>query len=150
MITYMIIDKMIPKFTYLSSVVIGLFDGSLVLLICRLIGLPITGVLLSVFLSAFVTTFVYNPSEKKKNNNATIRGVSASVLFSIIFGIMLAIYYVPKLGSVLTTSDISISASIGIILLITVIGGLIIGTIGGSIGSTKRDLFTISPLDKNN
>lgn len=54
----------------------------------------------------------------------------------------------PKLGNLFGTMDISISAAIGIILIITVLCGLILGTIGGSIGSTFRDLITVVSSEK--
>lgn len=130
------------NFNYITSMVLGVFVASIILLLGRIIGLPITGTLLSIVISAFVTSFLYNPSKKKNNNHTVLRGTSASMIFSLIFSIMLTIYYIPKL-SILNTADLSIAVSVGIILVITVVCGLVLGTIGGSIGSTFRDLYTV-------
>lgn len=142
------IDKKFSVQSYMASVVIGIFVGSLVLLISRLIGIPITGVILAVVLSSFITAFLYDPSSKNKNNHTTIRGASASLLFSLIFAVMLILYYMPRLGNLFGTADISISVSILIILVIAVIGGLVLGSISGSIGSTLRDLKTVLSSEK--
>ncbi|MEE3324084.1 MAG: hypothetical protein VZR33_02025 [Methanosphaera sp.] len=141
------INKKFSVQSYMASVVIGIFVGSLVLLISRLIGIPITGVILAVVLSSFITAFLYDPSSKK-NNHTTIRGASASLLFSLIFAVMLILYYMPRLGNLFGTADVSISVSILIILVIAVIGGLVLGSISGSIGSTLRDLKTVLSSEK--
>ncbi len=137
------IDKIFSDQSYIASVVTGIFVGSLTLFVGRLIGIPITGVILAIVLSSFIAAFVYNPSSKSKNNHTTIRGASASLIFSLIFSIMLILYYMPRLGSLFGTADISISVSILLILLISFLGGLVIGSISGSIGSTFRDLITV-------
>jgi hypothetical protein len=138
----------INDINYIASVVVGLFVGSLILFISRLLGIPITGIIISIVLSAFITTFLYDPYSKKKVHHLTLRGTATSVIFSLIFGIMLTIYYVPRLGSLFGTADISISVSILIILLIRVLCGLILGSIGGSIGSTFRNLYTVFVLER--
>lgn len=141
---------MITNMNYLSSVVMGIFVGSVILFASRIFSMPITGIILAIVFSSFVTAFVYNPTSKKNNTHTTLRGTSASIIFSIIFSLMLTFYYLPKLGTYFATTDLALTASIAIILLITVIGGLIIGTIGGSIGSTFRDLYTVYLSEKNN
>ena len=133
---------------YLASVVMGIFVGSLTLFVSRLIGIPITGVILAIVLSSFVTAFIYNPSSKSKNVHTTIRGTSASLIFSLICAVMLILYYMPRLGSLFGTADISISVSILLILFIAVIAGLVLGSISGSIGSTFRDLITVLSSEK--
>lgn len=140
-------DKIFSDKDYITSVVIGVFVGSLTLFVSRLLEIPITGVILAILLSSFVTAFVYNPS-KKVNKHSTIRGTSASLIFSLIFAVMLIVYYMPHLGGVFQTADISITVSILIILAIAVIGGLVLGSISGSIGSTFRDLCTIILSEK--
>ena len=142
------IDKIFSDKSYLAAVVLGIFIGSLTLFVSRLIGIPITGVILAIVLSSFVTAFVYNPSSKSKNNHTTIRGTSASLIFSLIFAVMLILYYMPRLGSLFGTADISISVSILIILFIAVIAGLVLGSISGSIASTFRDLITVISSEK--
>lgn len=136
------------NFNYITSMVLGIFIGSIILLLSRIMGLPISGAILAIVLSAFVTSFLYNPSKRKNPTHTTLRGTGASMIFSLIFSIMLIIYYMPRLGSLIGTADMSISVSIGIILLITVIIGLVLGTIGGSIGSTFRDLCTVISSEK--
>ncbi|RAP48078.1 MAG: hypothetical protein BZ135_01075 [Methanosphaera sp. rholeuAM6] len=139
---------MLKEMNYITSVVTGIFIASAVLFVSRLIGMPITGIVLAIVLSSFVTSFLYNPRAKAKNNHTTLRGVSASVIFSIIFSIMLAIYYIPSLSGYIGTSDMSVAVAIIIILLITLFGGLLLGTIAGSIGSTFRDLFSVYSSEK--
>lgn len=134
---------MITNMNYISSVALGIFVGSVVLFVSRLMGIPITGVVLAIVLSSFVAAFVYNPSAKKKSNHSTLRGVSASVILSIMFSIMLSLYYIPRLGNIFNTADTSIAVSVGIVLAITLFGGLVLGTISGTIGSTFRDLFSV-------
>ncbi|MBE6486951.1 MAG: hypothetical protein E7Z85_08945 [Methanosphaera stadtmanae] len=142
------IGKNISNQSYLISVVMGIFVGSVTLFVSRLIGIPITGVILAIVLSSFITAFVYNPSSKSKNTHTTIRGTSSSLIFSLIFAVMLILYYIPRLGSLFGTADISISVSIFIILFIAVIAGLVLGSISGTIGSTFRDLITIVSSEK--
>jgi hypothetical protein len=142
------INKIFSDNNYLASVFVGIFIGSLTLFVSRLIGIPITGVILAIVLSSFVTAFIYNPSSKSKNTHTTIRGTSASLIFSLIFAVMLILYYMPHLGSLFGTADISISVSILIILFIAVIAGLILGSISGTIGSTFRDLITVISSEK--
>ena len=140
---------MITNMNYISSVVLGIFIGSVILFASRLLGLPITGVILAIVFSSFVAAFVYNPNAKKKSNHSTLRGVSASVIFSIIFSVMLSMYYIPRLGSIFNTADTSIAVSVGIVLSITLLGGLVLGTISGTIGSTFRDLFSVFKSEKD-
>lgn len=142
------LEKIFSDKDYITSVVIGIFVGSLTLLLSRIIGIPITGVILAIILSSFITTFIYNPSDKKQYKHSTIRGTSASLIFSLIFAIMLIVYYMPRLGGIFPTADISISVSILIILIIAIIGGLMLGSISGSIGSTFRDLCTVILSEK--
>lgn len=137
------IDKVFSDRSYLASVVFGIFVGSLTLFVSRLIGIPITGVILAIVLSSFIAAFVYDPSSKSKNDHTTVRGTSASLIFSLIFAVMLIIYYMPRLGSLFGTADISISVSILIILFIALIAGLVLGSISGTIASTFRDLLTV-------
>lgn len=134
---------------YLTSVSVGLFIGSLILFIGRLFNFPITGVILAIIFSALITSFLYNPSSKKEPKHRSLRGSMASFLLCLIFSIILTIYYIPHFSNVLSTADLSISVSIMIILFITVIGGFVIGTLGGSIGSTFRDLVTVVTSEKN-
>ena len=141
---------MISNMNYITAVAIGLFVSSLVLLIGRLIGLPITGLLLAILLSALLTSLLYDPSSKKRNDHTTLRGTATSVIFTLLFAIMLTIYYIPKLGNLFSTADISLSVAVGIILVIALFGGIIIGAISGSIGSTFRDLYTVFVSEKSN
>lgn len=136
------------NYNYITSMILGIFIGSLILVISRIMGLPLSGAILSIVLSAFITSFLYNPSNKKQASHTTMRGTAASVIFSLIFSIMLVMYYMPKLGNLFGTADISITVAILLVLIITIILGLILGTIGGSIGSTFRDLCTIIKLEK--
>ncbi|MBE6488213.1 MAG: hypothetical protein E7Z86_05825 [Methanosphaera stadtmanae] len=131
------------EFDYFTSISCGLFISSLILVICRLISYPITGVILALVLSSLLAAFLYHPSKKKTVNHKTIRATGASILFSLIFGIIFIIYYIPRFSSLLSTGDLSLSISILIVLAIVVIGGIIIGSIGGSIGSTFRDIFSL-------
>ncbi|WP_455645521.1 DUF5518 domain-containing protein [Methanosphaera sp.] len=133
---------------YKTSVIMGIFCGSLILFIGRLINLPITGVLLGIIFSALIASFLYNPSSKKEAKHRALRGASASMILCIVFSIFLTIYYIPRFSSVLNTADLSVSLSIGIILLFTIIGGLLIGSISGSIGSTFRDMFSVINTEK--
>lgn len=136
------------NFNYILSVSIGLFVGSLVLLISRLIGFPITGIILAVVLTSFIAAFLYHPSTKKDPKHRSLRGTSASVLFCLIFSIAFTFYYIPRLGSLYGRTDLSMGVALLLILLFTVIGGIILGTIGGSIGSTFRDLFSVFVSEK--
>ena len=72
----------------------------------------------------------------------------SSFLLCLIFSIFLTGYYIPKFSSILGTADISLGLSLVIVLLITVIGGIIIGSFGGSIGSTFRDLVSVIYTEK--
>ena len=53
-----------------------------------------------------------------------------------------------KIYSILGTADISLGLSLVIVLLITVIGGIILGSFGGSIGFTFRDLVSVIYTEK--
>lgn len=133
---------------YITSVSIGLFVGSIILLISRIIGYPITGIILAVVLSSFTAAFAYNPSGKKDPKHRSLRGTSASVLFCLIFSVILVFYYIPRLGSLVGSKDITSGVALLLVLIFTVLGGIILGTIGGSIGSTFRDLFSVVKSEK--
>lgn len=135
---------------YLTSISIGLFIGSLLLFLGRLLQYPITGIILGVVCSSLIASFLYNPSNKRNPKHRTLRGTTASFLFCLIFSILLTAYYIPRFSTLLGTADISLGVSLLIILLFTVIGGIIIGTIGGSIGSTFRDLFAVVTNENRN
>ncbi|MBO7719524.1 MAG: hypothetical protein J6S29_05160, partial [Methanosphaera sp.] len=81
-------------------------------------------------------------------NHKTLRAIAASILFSIFFGIMFLFYYIPKFNSILTTGDMATSLSILLMVAIILFGGLMLGSIGGSIGSTFRDIFSV--INKEN
>ena len=131
------------NFDYLTSTIIGLFIGSLVLFLGRLLSFPISGILLAIIISALSASFLYNPSNKRN-----LRGTMSSFLLCLIFSIFLTGYYIPKFSSILGTADISLGLSLVIVLLITVIGGIILGSFGGSIGSTFRDLVSVIYTEK--
>ena len=118
------------NFDYLTSTIIGLFIGSLVLFLGRLLSFPISGILLAIIISALSASFLYNPSNKRNPNHRTLRGT------------------IPKFSSILGTADISLGLSLVIVLLITVIGGIILGSFGGSIGSTFRDIVSVIYTEK--
>lgn len=136
------------EFDYLTSISIGLFVASLILFICRFIGYPITGTIIALLFSSLIAAFIYNPSKKRSVNHKTLRAIAASILFSIIFGIMLLFYYIPRFNSILTTGDMATSLSILLLIAIVLFGGLVIGSIGGSIGSTFRDIFSVINKEK--
>ena len=50
------------KNDYLTSTIIGLLIGSLVLFLGRLLSFPISGILLAIIISALSASFLYNPS----------------------------------------------------------------------------------------
>ncbi|MDD6286588.1 DUF5518 domain-containing protein [uncultured Methanosphaera sp.] len=133
---------------YETSIIIGLFLGSVILFMGRILSYPITGTLLAIICSALFASFLYNPSNKKNPKHRALRGATSSFLLCFIFSIILTIYYVPRFSSVLGTADLSISLSIGIILLFTIIGGIVIGSLGGSIGSTFRDLVSVITFER--
>lgn len=137
------------EFDYLTSISLGLFIGSLVLFICRLISYPITGTLIAVLLSSMIAAFLYNPSKKRAINNRTLRALAASILFSLFYGIIFLIYYIPRFKSLLTTADMASGVSLIILVLIVLVGGLFLGSIGGSIGSTIRNIFSVINKEKN-
>lgn len=141
------LGKIFSDKDYITSVVIGVFVGSVTLFVSRLIEMPITGIVLAILLTSFVTAFVYNPS-KKQYKHSTIRGTSASLIFTLIFAIMLIVYYMPRLGNLFPSVDLSVTASILLILAIALLGGLVLGSISGTIGSTFRDLCTLIFLEK--
>ena len=136
------------EFDYLTSISMGLFIGSLILLICRLINYPITGVIIAVLFSSLIAAFIYNPSKKRVVNHKTLRATAASILFSVFFGIMFIIYYIPRFSSTLPSADAASSISILLLVAIVLFGGLILGSIGGSIGSTFRDIFSVINKEK--
>lgn len=136
------------EFDYLTSISIGLFIASLILFICRFIGYPITGTIIALLFSSLIAAFIYNPSKKRSVNHKTLRAIAASILFSIFFGIMFLFYYIPKFNSILTTGDMATSLSILLMVAIILFGGLMLGSIGGSIGSTFRDIFSV--INKEN
>ena len=136
------------NFDYLTSTIIGLFIGSLVLFLGRLLSFPISGILLAIIISALSASFLYNPSNKRNPNHRTLRGTMSSFLLCLIFSIFLTGYYIPKFSSILGTADISLGLSLVIVLLITVIGGIILGSFGGSIVSTFRDLVSVIYTEK--
>ena len=121
---------------YLTSISIGLFVASLILLVCRFIGYPITGTIVAVLFSSMIAAFI-------SVNHKTLRAIAASILFTIFFGIMFLFYYIPKFNSIITTGDMATSLSILLMVAIILFGGLILGSIGGSIGSTFRDIFSV-------
>ena len=136
------------NFDYLTSTIIGLFIGSLVLFLGRLLSFPISGILLAIIISALSASFLYNPSTQINPNHRTLSGTMSSFLLCLIFSIFLTGYYIPKFSSILGTADISLGLSLVIVLLITVIGGIILGSFGGSIGSTFRDLVSVIYTEK--
>lgn len=132
------------EFNYLTSISIGLFISSLILLISRFMGMPITGLIISIILSAFIASFLYNPSKKKNVNHRTLRGIGASVILCLVFGIVFSFYYIPRFGNLIPSYDISFGISVLLVLVFTVVGGIIVGSLGGSIGSTIRDILSIA------
>ena len=84
------------NFDYLTSTIIGLFIGSLVLFLGRLLSFPISGILLAIIISALSASFLYNPSNKRNPNHRTLRGTMSSFLLCLIFSIFLTGYYIPK------------------------------------------------------
>jgi len=132
---------------YLTSMSIGLFMASIVLILGRLTGYPITGTILAVTLAAFITSLLYNPGQHRRPKHSAIKGTSASLILSLIFGVFMTLYYIPRFSRVLS-SDMSTGVSILVILAICLIGGIIIGTISGNIGSTFRDVYSLIPRKK--
>lgn len=136
------------EFDYLTSISIGLFMASLILFVCRLISYPITGTIIAVLLSSLIAAFIYNPSKKRSVNHKTLRATAASILFSIFFGVMFLYYYIPRFNSILTTGDMASSFSVLLLTVIVLFGGLILGSIGGSIGTTFRDILSVINKEK--
>ena len=131
------------EFDYLSSISIGVFVSSILLFISRLIGIPITGIVISILLAPLIASFVYNPSIKEEVKHRGVRGIGASFIYSILLGVILVVYYLPKVNTLIGSTDLSLTFAILLIAIITVIGGVFLGAIGGSIGSTLRDIITI-------
>ncbi len=138
------------EFDYLTSVCTGIFIGSLLIFLGRILSYPITGLVLGIIFSAFVASFLYNPSNKKHPTHRALRGSTASIILCFIFGIFFTSYYIPRFSSILTTTDVSASVSVLVILALVFFGGLIIGSISGSIGSTIRDLVSVATSRREN
>jgi uncharacterized protein involved in cysteine biosynthesis len=60
---------------------------------------------------------------------------------------MFLIYYIPRFNAVLT-GDMASGLSILLLVAIILIGGLILGSIGGSIGATFRDILSVINKEK--
>lgn len=131
------------EFDYATSICIGLFSGSLILFLGRLLSYPVTGVILAIVASSFIATFIYNPSNKSEPKHRTLRGSLASITLSFIFAVMFTAYYIPKFSSLISSQDFSLGISIILILLFTVVGGLILGSVSGSIASTIRSFISV-------
>lgn len=136
------------NFDYLTSITVGLFIGSLILFMGRILSFPISGLILGIICSSFVASFLYNPSNKRNPKHRSLRGAMSSFLLCLIFSILLTAYYIPKFSSILGTADMSLGISLLIILAFTIVGGLIMGSFGGSIGSTFRDLIAVITSEK--
>ncbi|MBE6494280.1 MAG: hypothetical protein E7Z84_06705 [Methanosphaera stadtmanae] len=135
---------------YKTSISIGLFVSALILFIGRLTNFPISGLILGVVLSSLIAAFIYNPSNKKEVKHRSLRGVGASFFFCLIFSVVLTMYYIPNFSSLLKTADLSLGVSLLIIFLFTLIGGIVFGSLGGSIGSTLRDICSVVTTERKN
>lgn len=136
------------KLNYLTSTLIGLFTGSLILFIGRLVSYPITFLILAILIAPLTAAFLYNPSNKKKSEHRTLKCTASSIILCFIFSILLAAYYIPRFNNLLGTADISASMAVIIIVAFTVIGGFLIGSIGGSIGTTLRNIVSVITFEK--
>ncbi|WP_304124840.1 DUF5518 domain-containing protein [Methanosphaera cuniculi] len=136
------------KLDYLTSILIGLFIGSFILFIARLLSYPISGIILAIIIAPLVAAFLYNPSNKKKANHRSLRCTASSIILCFIFSLILATYYIPQFNSLLGSADISASMAILIIIAFTIIGGFLIGSIGGSIGATLRNIVSVITFER--
>lgn len=135
---------------YLTSIIIGLFIGSFILFIGRIMGYPLSAVILAIIMAPLVAAFLYNPSDKKNVKHRALRCTTSSMILCFIFSIFLVSYYIPKFSSLLMmTNDVSFAMSIIIVLLFTIIGGVVLGSLGGSIGRTIRDVVSVVLYEKD-
>jgi hypothetical protein len=125
---------------YRISLLSGVLAGSIVLLIARLIGFPLSGFIISFLVAGFVTTFIYTPQDQSNYIRKGTSGAAAGLIIAIIISIIFVIYYLPQISSLpLENPDVQLSVAVILVVVITYLGGIVLGNVGGTFGSILRD-----------
>jgi biotin transporter BioY len=125
---------------YRLSLISGVLAGSIILLLARFMNFPITGFIISFLVAGFVTTFLYTPQEKSNHIRKGTSGAAAGLIIAIIISIIFVIYYLPRISTLpLENPDIQLAVAVIIVVLITYLGGIVLGNVGGTFGSILRD-----------
>ncbi|AEG17800.1 DUF5518 domain-containing protein [Methanobacterium paludis] len=136
-------------YNFKISLIAGVCVGSILLMIFRLLSMPITGLILSFVVAGFVTSFLFLPEDKSDSKRKGSAGAAAAVIIGILVSAVFILYYMFYLKANLipsASSDINSAIYIIAMLIITYLGGFILGNIGGAIGAIVGD--TIDKISK--
>lgn len=130
--------RLIKEFDNKTSLLVGICSGSILLMIFRFMGMPISGLIISFLFSGFLAALIYprdNGEFKGKGGLGAMTGVFLGLLLSLVF----IVYVIYQQNFIFTTSlDISLAIYSLIIITITFVCGYVMGFIGGSLGSLFR------------
>lgn len=137
--------KKMKGYNFKISLVLGVAAGSILLLIFRLLSMPITGLILAFTVAGFVTSFMFLP--EAKNGDKTFKrkanaGAASSVIIGLMISVVFYLYYILYLKARIVPSaspDINMAVYVGVMLIITVLGGFVLGNLGGAIGAILGD-----------
>ena len=130
-------------YNFKISLIAGVCVGSILLMIFRLLSMPITGLILSFVAAGFVTSFLFLPEDKSDIKRKGGAGASAAVIIGLLVSAVFILYYMVYLKtSILPSASSDINSAVYIIamLLITYLGGFILGNLGGAIGAIVGDI----------
>ena len=142
--------KKMKGYSFKISLVLGVAAGSILLPIFRMFSMPITGLILAFTVAGFVTSFLFMP---ENNDKIFKRKASAGAAAAVIVGLMIStvfyLYYILYLKARIVPSaspDINMAVYVGVMLIITVLGGFVLGNLGGVIGAVLGD--TVDAVSK--
>lgn len=134
-------------FDFKISLVLGIASGSLMLPIFRLLLMPITGLIVAFAVAGFVTSLLFLPEDraddkmfKRKGRvgaaSALIVGLMISVVFYLYYAFYLKATILPS-----ASSDLNAAVYVIFMLIITSVGGFVVGNLGGILGAIVGDIL---------
>ncbi len=129
-------------YNFKISLTAGVCVGSIWLMIFRLLSMPITGLILSFVVAGFVTSFLFLPEDKSNIKREGSAGAAAAVIIGLLVSAVFILYYMFYLKTSIlpsASSDINSALYIIVMLIITYLGGFVLGNLGGVIGAIVGD-----------